>query len=237
MPEQRRDPRLDPSRSMPTYAVRAPLAHWLRGEAARAYADFGPFRLLDVGCGQKPYEPILAPYVRSYVGVDPVENPYAELRGAVEDLPVEDGSYDVVICIQVFEHCDDPPRAVSELARVTAPGGRVLVSTHGVMPYHPSPADYWRWTHAGLEKLFADNAEWASVKVTPASGTAACLGMIASLYLDLAARRARLRAVARPVIAGINTLSGAVDARSAQLREPRPGTLFANYHVVAERAA
>ncbi len=236
MHEHQWNPRLDPGRSMPTYAVRAPLAHWLRGEAARAYADFGSFRLLDVGCGQKPYEPILAPYVRSYVGVDPVENPYAELRGAVEDLPVDDDSYDVVICIQVFEHCDDPARAVSELARVTAPGGRVLVSTHGVMPYHPSPADYWRWTHAGLQKLFEDNAEWASVNVTPASGTAACLGMIASLYLSLGLRRARLGGVAAPVIAGINAVAEAIDDRSAKLREPGPGTLFANFHVVAERA-
>jgi SAM-dependent methyltransferase len=222
---------------MPTYAVRAPLAAWLRLEAERAHRDLGPYRLLDVGCGQKPYAPVFAPYVSSYVGVDPVDNPHAELRGFVEDLPVADGSYDVVICIQVLEHCDDPARAVSELARATAPGGRVLVSTHGVMPYHPSPADYWRWTHAGLEKLFRENAEWASVKVTPASGTTACLGMIASLYLDIVARRAHLGLVARPLTAGINTLAGASDARSAQLREPRPGTLFANFHVVAERAA
>ena len=93
----------------------------------------------------------------SYVGVDPVDNPKAELKGSVEELPVEDASFDVVLCNQVLEHCDDPVKAVSELRRVTAPGGRVLATTHGVMPYHPSPTDYWRWTHAGLEKLFAEN--------------------------------------------------------------------------------
>jgi SAM-dependent methyltransferase len=222
---------------MPTYAVRAPLVRWLREEAARAHVDLGSYRLLDVGCGHKPYEPLFAPYARSYVGVDPVENPQAELRGAAEDLPVEDASYDIVLCIQVFEHCDDPARAVSELARVTAPSGRALVSTHGVMTYHPSPTDYWRWTHAGLEKLFLENADWASVRVTPASGTTACLGMIASIYLDLAARRAHLGTLAKPLVAGINTLAEAVDARSALLREPGPGTLFANFHVIAERAA
>ncbi len=237
MAERPRDRRLDPPRSMPTYAVRAPLARWLGEEAERAHADLGPFRLLDVGCGQKPYEPLFTPYVTSYVGVDPVENPDADVRGSVEALPIEDESFDVVICIQVFEHCDDPAKAVSELARVTAPGGRVLVSTHGVMAYHPSPADYWRWTHAGLEKLFRDNADWGSVRVTPASGTTACLGMIASLYLDLAARRAHVGALARPLVAGINTLSEAIDGRSTRLREPGPGSLIANFHVVAERAA
>jgi SAM-dependent methyltransferase len=229
------DPRLDPPRSLPTYAVRAPLVRWLAAEARRASADFGAFSVLDVGCGQKPYRTLFAPYLTSYVGVDPVENPDADLRGSVEALPVVDASSDVVLCIQVLEHCDDPAQAISELARATRPGGRVLASTHGVMAYHPSPVDYWRWTHAGLEKLFADNAEWASVRVTPASGTTACLGMIASLYLDLAARRARIGALARPIVAGINTVAAAVDERSRLLSEPRPGSLFANFHVVAER--
>jgi SAM-dependent methyltransferase len=221
---------------MPTYALRAPLVRWLGEEARRAHANLGRYRVLDVGCGQKPYEPLFAPYADAYVGVDPVENPHAELRGAVEALPVEDGSFDVVLCNQVLEHCDDPAQAVRELRRVTAPGGRVLASTHGVMAYHPSPTDYWRWTHAGLEKLFAANAEWASVRVTPASGTTACLGMIASLYLDLAFRHLHLGALARPLVAAINTVAPAVDARWARLREPGPGTLHANYHVAAEVA-
>jgi SAM-dependent methyltransferase len=231
------DPRLDPPRSSPTYAVRAPLARWLREEAERAHADLGSFRLLDVGCGQKPYEPLFSPFAASYVGVDPVENPRAELRGPVEALPAEDASFDVVLCIQVLEHCDDPRQAVRELRRVTAPGGRVLASTHGVMAYHPSPTDYWRWTHAGLEKLFADDADWASVRVVPASGTTACLGMIASLYLDLALRRAHVGAVAKPIVSALNGLAGIVDGRSPRLREPGPGTLFANFHVTAEVAA
>ena len=88
----------------------------------------------------------------------------------------------------------------------------ILGETHGVMVYHPSPADYWRWTHAGLEKLFTESASWASVKVTPASGTTACLGMIVSLYLDLAFKRSGLRRLARPLVAATNTLAEAIDA-------------------------
>jgi SAM-dependent methyltransferase len=219
---------------MPTYAVRAPLVRWLREQASEAHRALGPYRVLDVGCGRKPYEPIFAPFAASYVGVDPVDNPRAELKGPVEDLPVEDGSFDVVLCNQVLEHCDDPARAVAELRRVTAPGGRVLASTHGVMAYHPSPTDYWRWTHAGLEKLFVDHGSWVSVSVAPASGTTACLGMLLAIYLDLAFRRARLGAAARPIVATINTVAGAVDRRSARLSEPGAGVIFANYHVVAE---
>jgi SAM-dependent methyltransferase len=219
---------------MPTYAVRAPIVRWLREQAEEAHDAFGDYRVLDVGCGAKPYEPLFATHASSYVGVDPVDNPRAELRGPVEDLPVEDGAFDVILCNQVLEHCDDPVKAVAELRRVTAPGGRVLVTTHGVMPYHPSPTDYWRWTHAGLEKLFTENGSWSSVRVTPASGTTACLGMLVAMYLDIGLRRVRLGFAVKPIVATINTVAMAIDARSARLREPGPGGLFANFHVVAE---
>ena len=221
---------------MPTYAVRAPLARWLRDEAKRAHDDLGAYRLLDVGCGQKPYEPFFTPFVASYIGVDPVDNPRAELKGTVEDLPVENGSFDVVLCSQVLEHCDDPARAISELHRATAPGGRLLLSTHGVQVYHPSPTDYWRWTIAGLEKVVRENGDWASVRVSPASGTTACVAMLVNMYIDLAARQVHLGALAKPVVAGLNTLAEAIDARSSRLRNPGPGTLHANFHVVAEKA-
>ena len=81
-----------------------------------------------------------------------------------------------------------------------------------------------------------ENAEWASVRVTPASGTTSCLGMLFAMYLDLSFRRLHLGALARPLVAGVNTAAAALDGRSARLREPAPGTLFANLHVVAEVA-
>ncbi len=228
--------RRDPPRSSPGYAVRAPLAHWIRSEADAARAQGVAVRVLDVGCGVKPYAPWFD-FVASYVGVDIVENQYADLQGAVEALPVEDGSFDLVLCLQVLEHCDDPAQAVRELRRVTAPGGRVLASTHGVQVYHPSPDDLWRWTHAGLARLFERNGDWSSVTVQPGSGTAACLGMLVSIYVDLAARRAHAGFAGRPVVSALNSISAALDSRTALLRGTGPGTLHANYHVTAEVAA
>ena len=72
--------------------------------------------------------------------------------------------------------------------------------------------------------------------VTPGSGTTACIGMLVATYIDLFAKRARLRRAARPVIAAVNATARSLDNRSAALRSPRPGTIFANYHVVAEPA-
>jgi SAM-dependent methyltransferase len=225
------DYRRRPPISSPTYAVRAPLAAWLREEAARRPH---PYRVLDVGCGVKPYFPFFEPYASEYVGVDVVENPAADLQGAVESLPVEDASFDLVLCIQVLEHADDPARAVHELRRVVAPGGAVLASTHGVQVYHPAPVDLWRWTHTGLDRLFRENADWSSLSVRPSSGTTACLGMLVAIYADLLARRAHVPALGRALAAGLNRGAAALDRRSTDLREPRSGSLIANFHVVAE---
>lgn len=220
-----------PSLTSPTWAVRAPLAAWIQEHAA---AGERGYRVLDVGCGPKPYYPFFAERASEYVGVDVVENPAAELRGAVEDLPVEDASFDLVLCTQVLEHCDDPARAVRELRRVTAPGGRVLASTHGTQVYHPSPQDYWRWTHAGLARLFEEQADWESVEVSPGAGTATTLAMLLGTYVEIALRRTPL---AKPPVWLLNRFGAALDARVRSLREPVPGSLTANFHVVATVAS
>jgi SAM-dependent methyltransferase len=223
--EDRRHPPL----TSPTWAVRAPLAAWLQRQARIGEG----YRVLDVGCGPKPYYPFFAERASEYVGVDVVDNPAAELRGAVESLPVDDGSFDLVLCTQVLEHCDDPAQAVRELRRVAAPGGRVLASTHGVQWYHPSPVDYWRWTHEGLRRLFTTNAEWSELEVEPSGGTAACLAMLLSAYTEIAFRRIGAKSFAQGPVWLLNRGAAALDNRVSLLAEPRPGSLTANFHVVA----
>ena len=222
----------EPPRSSPTWSIRKPLADWLQAEGKRASRK----RVLDVGCGVKPYLPYFSD-ATSYVGVDVQDNPNADLHGAIEALPVDDGSFDVVLATQVLEHVDDPSAAVRELHRVTAPGGRVLASTHGVMVFHPNPVDHWRWTHTGLERLFATNADWSRVDVKPGAGTAACLGFLIADFVHLLFKRAHLAGAAGPLIAGLNSAAAALDARVALLREPVPGALFANLHLTAEKAS
>ena len=225
--------RREPPRSGPTYLLLASLSRWIQRQARECHEVYGPYRLLDVGCGAKPYYPFFEPYVREYVGVDPV-HPDAEVKGAVEDIPVEDAGYDVVLCTQVLEHCADPDQAVRELRRVTAPGGRVLASTHGVMVYHPSPEDLWRWTHAGLERLFERNGEWSRVVVTPNAGTGSCVTTVVALYVSLLAKRAHIGLLGGLVVRGLNRFGPLLDRTSPLLREPRPGSMFFNYHVLAE---
>lgn len=227
------DQRRRPAASSAQWVVRDGLARWLQHEAAEIAARGAGVRVLDIGCGVKPYYPFFASVASAYVGVDVVENPSAELLGSVEDIPVDDAAFDLVLCTQVLEHCDDPARAVREMRRVTAPGGRVLASTHGVQVYHPSPHDYWRWTHEGLRRLFAENAEWEELDVVPGAGTGASMGMLLSTFVEIACRRARVPGIARAPVWLLNRGGAALDRRVALLRDPVPGALFANLHVTA----
>jgi SAM-dependent methyltransferase len=218
--------RLDPKPTSVQYAVRKPLLEWLRAQ------DMRGFRVLDVGCGERPYEELLVG-AAEIVGFDVPGNPYADLHGSIDALPVEDASFDVVLCLQVLEHVPDPAAAVRELRRVVRPGGRVLLSTHGVYPYHPNPDDLWRWTHDGLARLFLTNGEWASVTVRPGAGTAATLAMLSGHFADLLAKRLHVRGLAVPFVALMNLAGETIDRAIPALRSTIPGTLHANYHVEA----
>lgn len=57
--------------------------------------------------------------------------------GSVTALPFADASFDVVSAFDVVEHCADDTAALAELARVLAPGGRLLLSV---------PAYAWAWS-------------------------------------------------------------------------------------------
>jgi len=224
-----------PRKSGVTYAVRSALSAWLEAEGARAGADFDRLRVLDVGSGIKPYYPYFEPYATEYVGVD-VANPAADLEGSVEALPVDDASFEVVLCTQVLEHVESPEQAIRELYRVTAPGGRVLASTHGVQVYHPAPNDYWRWTHTGLAHLFEQSADWACVTVSPVGGAATSITALSAIYIDLLFRRLHLPPLARASVWTLNTVGELADRSVPSLRAPIPGSLFVNFHVTAEKA-
>jgi SAM-dependent methyltransferase len=120
-------------------------------EAVKSMAPLAASKVLDYGCGGSPYRALFrqAIYHR------------ADLRGG-EDLdfaydidgrlPAEIGGYDFVLSSQVLEHVSEPDVYLSECRRVLAPGGRLLVTTHGVFVDHACPHDYWRWTAYGLAR-------------------------------------------------------------------------------------
>jgi SAM-dependent methyltransferase len=97
-------------------------------------------RVLDVGSGPGFLAAEMAEDVGpdgSVVGVDPSDSMLALARGQAAnvefraggagDLPVADGSFDVVVSTQVLEYVEDIAGALAEARRVLRPGGRLMV--------------------------------------------------------------------------------------------------------------
>jgi len=114
-------------------------------------------KLLDIGCGTKQYKDILAPIVSEHVGVDYSETLHgienADIVATAYDIPVDDGSYDSVLCTEVIEHLEEPEKAFEEIIRVLKPGGYALVTNPFIWHLHEEPRDFYRYSKYGLEFL------------------------------------------------------------------------------------
>src|SRR3954469_20652448 len=100
----------------------------------------GQTRVLDAGCGSgRTLDDLTAYGAASGTELNPAGVAAARRRGhevregRVEAIPYEDASFDLVTCLDVIEHTDDDVAALSDLRRVTRPGGRLVVS----VPAHP----------------------------------------------------------------------------------------------------
>jgi len=107
----------------------------------------GDEHALDAGTGAGTLALALAPLVRDVVGVDIVPELLERARagapnnvtfvdGDVTNLPFESGTFDLSCSRRTLHHIARPEQAVAELARVTAPGGRVFVDDQ-IAPVDP----------------------------------------------------------------------------------------------------
>jgi len=132
-------------------AATSPSNHWQRIVLNEAIADhlaaLGPSNLTaaEISGGSHAHLPW-----KSYESLD---FPEFDLCAP----PAGQGPYDVVICEQVLEHVEDPRTAVTNLRKLTKPGGHVVVSTPFLIRVHELEQygmhDFWRFTPRGLATL------------------------------------------------------------------------------------
>lgn len=152
-------------------------------------------RVLDYGCAEMPYRDLL-PAGTDLVGADLPGNPNATIDVRSDGtVPVDDDTFDAVLSTQVLEHVADPAVYLAECARVLRPGGRLLLSTHGIMVWHPDPVDLWRWTSEGLRTA----VERAGLEVERFEGVMGLGAAALQLLQDAAYHRLPRRL--RPVLA------------------------------------
>jgi SAM-dependent methyltransferase len=123
--------------------------------------EFMRGRLLDVGCGSKPYEKLLFDSVSEHVGIDiPIEESANKNKKKADiyydinlGLPFESRTFDSVLCTEVLEHIPEPGKLIREINRVLKTGGHLVLTAPQVWGLHEVPHDYYRFTEYGLRYL------------------------------------------------------------------------------------
>lgn len=114
-------------------------------------------RLLDVGCGRKPYQALFTS-LSDYVGME-IDTPATRAGGSADffytghAFPFPAESFDSVFCSQVLEHVFNPDEFLEEIRRILKPGGQFLLTVPFVWDEHEQPFDYARYSSFGLKHL------------------------------------------------------------------------------------
>lgn len=125
-------------------------------------------KLLDFGCGSKPYSNLFN--VTEYVGVDiessghSHENEKIDIYYDGKKIPIEDEYFDSVFSSEVFEHIFNLPEILLEIHRVLKKDGILLCTIPFVWDEHEKPYDNARYTSFGVKYLM-ENAGFEVIKI------------------------------------------------------------------------
>lgn len=134
-------------------------------------------RMLDIGCGNKPYQTMFARRVSEHVGCDVVQSSEqrVDILCPATAIPIEDGAFDTVLCTQVIEHVADHKLVLQEAFRLLKSDGTLILSAPMYWPLHEEPYDFFRFTRHGLDYLL-EEAGFTRVETIPNGGKWALAG-------------------------------------------------------------
>jgi len=117
-------------------------------------------KLLDIGCGTKPYQDLCK--VDEYIGLEIDDegnrnHNYADVFYDGKTIPFENNTFDSILSNQVFEHVFNPNDFLKEINRVTKRGGVMLMTVPFVWDEHEQPYDYARYSSFGLRHILNEN--------------------------------------------------------------------------------
>jgi len=143
------------------------------GLVRRAIIKYSRGRVLDVGCGNKPFYPYIKDIIDQYIGLEHKDSIHAkekaEILGTADNIPLPDDHVDTVILTQVIEHVENPAGVLKEIRRVLKNNGILIVAWPFLYPIHEEPRDFYRYTEFGLLHL-AKETKFKVMTLVPVSG-------------------------------------------------------------------
>jgi ubiquinone/menaquinone biosynthesis C-methylase UbiE len=129
-------------------------------------------KILDAGAGELQYEPYCRhlKYVSQDFGqyngqgneeglqTETWDNSKLDIISDIADIPVKNGSFDAIMCIEVFEHISHPNNAVKEFSRILKKGGTLIITTPVSSLTHFAPYYFYNgYSRYYFEKVLGDN--------------------------------------------------------------------------------
>lgn len=149
--------------------------------------------ILDVGAGSCPYRKLFSHCeyrAQDFSGLRPVQlrhGAYGRIDYVCDasSIPVEDATFDAVLCTEMLEHVTDPYTVVCELSRILKPGGRLLLTAPLGSGIHQEPHHYYGgftpyWYQHYLSKL-----DFQSIDIQANGGSLKFFGQESLRFLSL----------------------------------------------------
>jgi SAM-dependent methyltransferase len=132
------------------------VSYFIKQDIADAANLYARGRLLDIGCGNKPYQSLFEEKVSQYIGCDIVQSSekLVDQVCPANELSFDNDSFDTVFSTQVMEHVADFEGMVRESYRVLKNGGYALFTVPFAWELHEEPYDFFRFSKHGLKQLF-----------------------------------------------------------------------------------
>lgn len=125
-------------------------AHLRILERLYEYEPYGNF--LDVGCGrgdllshfsQRGVRCLGMDYSPRITAYHSAHRVFPMVRASVSSIPLGQDRFDLISCLGLIEHLDDPVGALRELRGVTRPGGRAVITVPRVLGVFPILVPLW----------------------------------------------------------------------------------------------
>lgn len=144
-----------------TYSGEKKRSEWIKKKLAELPTGI---RILDAGAGEQPYKSFCSHL--QYVSQDfAAYHPHAVKEGLqmpqwnygnldiisdITAIPVEDESFDAILCTEVFEHIPYPIEALKEFSRILKKGGTLILTAPFCSLTHFAPFHFY----SGFNRYF-----------------------------------------------------------------------------------
>lgn len=122
------------------------------------YAPHFKGRVLDAGCGTKPYIHLFT-NASEYIGMDIEVSGNHDSKKHIDvfydgnTFPFKNAEMDYVFTSETLEHVFNPEKFLSEIYRVMKPNATLLITCPFVCPEHEVPYDFARYTSFAMKHL------------------------------------------------------------------------------------